>query len=209
MNYKGDGGYEVVYPSVMIANIGDFTSYMNSNYYTKEEVNNNVESVSFKKTLIYSNSYKNLLNATQDVTAKFNATNESINKIVGLIFSIKNANFTGIPSSVYNIGIYIRNTNYYLLSVTSDNGFNGNAENNYSSDNILLRVGYMGITNDEKTVTFMGQPTFEGYSGVTVYVRNGTDYEEHGNLYFQISMTQQVYVSFDLEIYSLENNSII
>ena len=209
MNYKGDGGYEVVYPSVMVANIGDFQSYMDSNYYTKEEVNNNVDSVSFKKTLIYSNNYKNLLNSTQDITAKFNATNESINKIVGLIFSIKNANFTGIPTNVYNLGVYIRNSAYYLLSVSKDSGFGGNAENNYSSDNIFWRVGNTGIMNNEKTVTFMCQPTFEGYDGVTIYVRSGTDYEEYGNLYFQISMTEQVYVSFDLEIYSLENNSII
>ena len=37
MNYKGDGGYEVVYPSVMVANIGDFQSYMQENYYNKSE----------------------------------------------------------------------------------------------------------------------------------------------------------------------------
>lgn len=209
MNYKGESGYEVVYPSVMIANIGDFQSYMNSNYYTKEEVNGNVDSVSFKKTLIYSNNYKNLLNSTQDITAKFNATNESINKIVGLIISIKNANFTSIPTSVYNLGVYIRNSDYYLLSVTSDTGFGGSAENNYSSDNILWRVGSTRITNNEKTVSFMCEPTFDGYTGLIIYVRSGTDYEEHGNLYFQISMTEQVYISFDLEIYSLENNSII
>lgn len=91
---------------------------------------------------------------------------------------------------MYNLGVYIRNIDYYLLSVTADNGFDGNAENNYSSDNILWRVGSMKILNNEKTVDFICEPTFQGYSGVTIYVRSGTDYEEYGNLYFQISMTE-------------------
>lgn len=35
MNYKVDSGYEVLYPSVRVANIGDLSSYLSSNYYTK------------------------------------------------------------------------------------------------------------------------------------------------------------------------------
>ena len=39
MNYLDSGGYEVLYPAVMVANIGDFQSYMQENYYNKEEIN--------------------------------------------------------------------------------------------------------------------------------------------------------------------------
>lgn len=33
MNYKIDSGYEVIYPNVMLVNVGDFNSYMDQNYY--------------------------------------------------------------------------------------------------------------------------------------------------------------------------------
>lgn len=41
MNYKTESGYEVVYPSVMVDNIGDLQSYLEENYYNKGEVDGN------------------------------------------------------------------------------------------------------------------------------------------------------------------------
>ena len=41
MNYKTESGYEVVYPSVMVENIGDLESWADENFYDKAEVDNN------------------------------------------------------------------------------------------------------------------------------------------------------------------------
>ena len=45
MNYKTESGYEVVYPSVMVDNIGDLQSYLEENYYNKGEVDGNTWAV--------------------------------------------------------------------------------------------------------------------------------------------------------------------
>lgn len=45
MNYKTESGYEVVYPSVMVDNIGDLQSYLEENYYNKGEIDGNTWAV--------------------------------------------------------------------------------------------------------------------------------------------------------------------
>ena len=46
INYKNsDGSYEILYPNVMLGNIGDFNSYMTNNYYSKGEIDNQVTTI--------------------------------------------------------------------------------------------------------------------------------------------------------------------
>lgn len=72
MNYKVDSGYEVVYPSVMIANIGDFTSYMNSNYYNRTEANRTFVTNSYLTSNYYNRTQTDSQISSQ-ITNKFNS----------------------------------------------------------------------------------------------------------------------------------------
>lgn len=40
MNYKTESGYEAIYPSVMVDNIGDLESWADENFYDKAEIDN-------------------------------------------------------------------------------------------------------------------------------------------------------------------------
>ena len=56
MNYRIDSGYEVLYPSVMVQNIGDFQSYMQENYYNKSETNSTFVTNSYLSSNYYNRS---------------------------------------------------------------------------------------------------------------------------------------------------------
>ena len=72
MNYKGESGYEVLYPSVRVANIGDFTSYMNSNYYNRTEANRTFVTNSYLTSNYYNRTQTNSQISSQ-ITNKFNS----------------------------------------------------------------------------------------------------------------------------------------
>ena len=59
MNYLSSSGYEVLYPSVRVANIGDLSSYLSSNYYTKNQCDSKYATYTYLNNNYYNQSQVN------------------------------------------------------------------------------------------------------------------------------------------------------
>lgn len=56
MNYLSSSGYEVLYPSVRVANIGDLSSYLSRNYYTKSQCDSKYATTNWVQNNYYTQS---------------------------------------------------------------------------------------------------------------------------------------------------------
>ena len=121
INYKNEGGYEVLYPNVQTANVLDIGSF----YYNKTEVDEKiqdnkdyVDGLSFKKTLVCNQAHISVANE-QDVLI---ASNVNFNNIIGLYYIAENVGGNGECSLVsgVNIETYI-NYSYPLFSMNAFN----------------------------------------------------------------------------------------
>ena len=120
MNYKGDSGYEVLYPQSTVGNLTDFSSYMSNNYYNKSQVDSKDTTINNRVTQVDNR----VTSVNNNLTALISSTaNSLIQSPYGMI-CIRAMDNSGSPVSnqTFTVSPKIGQDKSISSFTTADNG---------------------------------------------------------------------------------------